>query len=150
MRLYLVQHGNAKSEEEDIQRPLSAKGKMEVEKVAKYAAGLNFSIAGIYHSPKLRAKQTAEILMKALKSKASEFQDLKPNDDPSIARDLIETEAKDLMLVGHLPHLDRLSSLLLSGKAETGVVSFRMGAIVCLEKEDKWRVKWILTPEMVQ
>jgi phosphohistidine phosphatase len=148
MRLYLVQHGQAKSEEEDPERPLNDLGRKEVEKVAKYATAI-LSVDHIYHSPKLRAKQTAEILMGVLKVKAGEFQDLKPNDDPSAAADLIAAQGKDILLVGHLPHLDRLSSLLLCGRAEAGIISFRMGAIACLEKEDKWKMKWMLTPELV-
>jgi phosphohistidine phosphatase len=149
MKIYLVQHGEAKSEEDDPERPLSEKGVAELGKVAKHAVNL-VSVSHIYHSPKLRAKQSAQILMSATGAKASESEGLKPNDDPDIARYLIETEGKNIMLVGHLPHLERLSSLLLTGDPEGAIISFRMGAIVCLEKEDKWRIKWILTPEMVK
>ncbi|HSB46397.1 MAG TPA: phosphohistidine phosphatase SixA [Candidatus Bilamarchaeum sp.] len=148
MRLYLVQHGQAVSEAEDPERPLSATGRAECEKVAARAAGL-VEVSRIYHSKKLRARETAEIFAAALKAQMSEFQDLSPNDDPSLAADLVRMEGKDLMLVGHLPHLERLSSLLLCGDAGAGIVSFRMGAVVCLEKDDKWRLKWIFTPEMV-
>jgi phosphohistidine phosphatase len=59
-------------------------------------------------------------------------------------------EAEDLMIVGHLPFLEKLTSLLLCGDEKTRLVLFRYGAIVCLvQKEDKkWAVLWILTPEM--
>jgi hypothetical protein len=55
------------------------------------------------------------------------------------------------MLVGHLPFLEKLTSLLLCGNEKTRLVLFRYGAIVCLEqREDKgWGVRWILTPEMI-
>ncbi len=57
---------------------------------------------------------------------------------------------RDLMLVGHLPFMEKLAAYLLSGKENSRLVLFRYGAIVCLEqKEDQtWGVKWILTPEM--
>jgi len=52
--------------------------------------------------------------------------------------------------VGHLPHLSRLTSLLLVGDPTREIVSFRMGAIVCLTREEEgWRLKWILTPDFV-
>ena len=40
----------------------------------------------------------------------------------------VATETSDLMLVGHLPHLGRLTSLLLGCDPESGVVRFRPGA----------------------
>jgi phosphohistidine phosphatase len=54
------------------------------------------------------------------------------------------------MLVGHLPFLEKLASVLLCGNEDAKLVLFRYGAIVCLEqKEDKaWAVLWVLTPEM--
>lgn len=63
----------------------------------------------------------------------------------------ISQEREDLMLVGHLPFLEKLTSLLLCGNEKTRLVLFRYGAIVCLEqREDKgWGVRWILTPEMI-
>ncbi len=55
------------------------------------------------------------------------------------------------MIVGHLPFLEKLASLLLCGHEGAQIVLFRYGAIVHLDqKEDKtWAVRWILTPEMV-
>jgi phosphohistidine phosphatase len=55
------------------------------------------------------------------------------------------------MLVGHLPFLEKLTSLLLCGDENARLVLFRYGGIVCLEqKGDKgWGVKWVFTPEMV-
>jgi phosphohistidine phosphatase len=148
MELYLVQHGAAESEDIDPKRPLSALGKEEVAKVASRAAGMGIRPAGILHSPKLRAEQTAAMLSEALGCPASVSDVLKPNDEPALARDMLGNQS--VMLVGHLPHLDRLSSLLLCRDSEAGIVSFRMGAIVCLVKDVKWKVGWILTPEMLR
>ena len=62
MRLYLARHGEAKSKLEDANRPLTLRGKKEVEKVAKYLAeNKDIHLEVIMHSRKLRAKQTAEI-----------------------------------------------------------------------------------------
>lgn len=151
MMIYLVQHGEARPEEEDPERPLSDKGRAEVEKVAKsLKKSLKIGPSRIVHSPKLRAKQTAEILSSILNAPAEEIEGIKPLDDPNIAKELVESGSNDgIMVVGHLPHLDKLSSLLITGDENAGIVRFRMGGVVCLEKEEKWKVKWMLTPDLV-
>jgi phosphohistidine phosphatase len=55
MDLYLVQHAEAKSEQEDPLRPLSAKGRDDITRVAAYLAQLNIPVTKIFHSTKLRA-----------------------------------------------------------------------------------------------
>ena len=66
MNIYLAQHGEAKSEKEDLQRPLTDKGREEVESVARYVAGCEIEVAEILHSGRLRAKQTAELFAQYL------------------------------------------------------------------------------------
>jgi len=153
MKLYLIQHGEAKSEAEDPERSLTAKGETEVVAVSKMAGGLQIRPSKIYYSGKLRAKQTAEIIAGALKISDSLVQPapgLNPNDDIHPWVERISKEREDLMLVGHLPFLEKLTSFLLCGDEKAGLVLFRYGAIVCLDqKGDKgWAVRWILTPEM--
>ena len=148
MEVYLVQHGEAKDEEDDPERSLTNKGKEEVGHVAAHTARL-VNIHRIMHSPKLRAKQTADIFATYNKHASSaEEKGLKPMDDPEIAKKMIESQTENLMLVGHLPHMNKLASLLLTGNADADVISFRMGAVVCLEKQERWKVKWIFTPEL--
>jgi len=153
MQLYLIQHGEAKPEAEDPERSLTAKGEEEVLRVSKAAAPLKIQPSRVYHSGKRRAKQTAEILARGLNipdTQVEAVQGLNPNDDIRFWADRISKETEDLMLVGHLPFLEKLASLLICGKETARVVLFRYGAIVCLEqKEDKgWALRWILTPEM--
>lgn len=146
MRLYLVQHAEAKSEDEDPERPLSDKGREEAEAVARH---LRISVSKIFHSPKLRARQTAGIFSSALKAPAEEKEGLKPLDDPQIAREMVESQGEDLMLVGHLPHMDKLSSLLLTGDADAGIIKFRMAGVVCLELGAGWKLEWMLIPGLL-
>jgi phosphohistidine phosphatase len=153
MKLYLIQHGEAKPDVEDPERPLTARGEEEVTGVSRIATGLNIGPSKIYHSGKLRAKQTAEIIAGALKIPGlcvQSVQGLNPNDDVRPWVERISREKEDLMLVGHLPFLEKLTSSLLCGNEGGRLVLFRYGAIVCLDqKEDKrWAVRWILTPEM--
>lgn len=176
MELYLVQHGESKPESEDPERPLTDDGWREVERVARAAARMRLTLEAIAHSGKLRARQTAEILAAHLAPTRGprEREGLAPKDDPSIARQAVERAPEPLMLVGHLPHLSRLASLLVVGDPDREIVAFRMGGIVCLRRKEEekdarahpagaggsagatvgggtgsaWRLRWILTPEL--
>ncbi len=154
MNLYLVQHGESKPEAEDPERSLTAKGEEETRKISIAGRKLNIRPSKIYHSGKLRAIQTAKIIAEGLTlspSSLSLAQGLNPNDDVKPWANQISEETEDLMLVGHLPFLEKLASLLLCGNEEARVVMFRYSGIVCLErKEDKkWGLRWILLPEMI-
>jgi phosphohistidine phosphatase len=157
MLLYLVQHAEAKKEEEDRSRPLSEKGKREIERMALHLSKLNLLVSRIVHSTKLRAKQTAEALSKGVKpsKEVAESDGLSPMDDPVVWAErlkyMTDSANEDIMLVGHLPHLGRLASLLLAGDPERNVVSFRMAGVVCLERGEKgtWSLKWMITPDVL-
>jgi len=154
MKLYLIQHGEAKSEAEDPERSLTTNGKEEARRISAAAKNLTLRPSKVYHSGKLRAKQTAEIIADALKTPnvpVLPVQGLNPNDDVRPWADRISRETEDLMLVGHLPFLEKLASLLLCGNENARVVLFRYCGVICLDqKEDRrWAVSWILLPEMV-
>jgi phosphohistidine phosphatase len=56
-----------------------------------------------------------------------------------------------LALVGHLPFLDRLASLLVAGDEDAQVVHFRMGGLVKLEPKqhrDGFAVDWAIPPDL--
>ena len=150
MKLYLMQHGEAKSEEEDPERRLADKGKEEVDAVATRLEKAGISPALIIHSGKVRARETAEIAGKRLNPEEGvrESENLKPMDDPKAIKEIIEKREKDLMVVGHLPHLSKLCSLLLAGDEEKELVQFRMGGVVCLERKEGWRLRWFIVPEL--
>ncbi len=151
MQMYLVQHGEAKAEAEDPKRPLTDRGRAEVQRVARQAALVRLRVAEISHSGKLRALQTAEIMAEHLRPSRGvrEMRGMDPSDDPAPARDVLEAAGEPVMLVGHLPHLGRLASSLLLGDPGRDLLRFRNGAIVCLHRaEGVWRLHWVLTPEL--
>jgi phosphohistidine phosphatase len=150
MKFYLIQHGEAKSEAEDRERSLTARGEEEVRRVATVATRMGIRASSIYHSGKRRAQQTAEIMASALGLTAVSFQGLNPLDDVRPWAERISKEEKDLMIVGHLPFLEKLTSLLLCGNESAGLILFRYGGIVCLHRKEVggWAVQWVLTPEM--
>jgi phosphohistidine phosphatase len=150
--LYLVQHGEATSQDQDPSRPLTDHGRRQVGRVARAVAAAGIAPAGIYHSGKLRAEQTARILAEALSPELtpSRMQGLAPMDDPAVAQRAIAAFAAPVVLVGHLPHLARLCSLLVTGDPASEVVAFHNGGIVCLARQgnDRWTLRWIVTPEL--
>lgn len=155
MKLYLVRHGDAVQKTVDSKRPLSEKGIMEVSSVAHYMALKNDTKpVQIVNSGKLRAKQTAEILARHLHYNAALDEDnaLEPMEDTSIWADRLDKLDQDTMLVGHLPYLGKLVSLLLYRDENAKEVFFQPAAVVCLEKTDvnKWDLKCSLSPEMVR
>ena len=149
MDFYLVRHGEARSEMEDARRPLNERGRREVERVARTAAAKKITVLEIVHSDKLRAKETAEILARHLfpVRGVRRTQGLGPEDDPFIAKAELNAAADSLVVVGHLPHLGRLASLLLTGNPDNVVVGFSTATIACLAREKgKWQLRWTLSP----
>src|ERR1700687_3311355 len=65
-RLFGVQHGESKSEEEDPQRRLTDKEIGEVQNVADFLRPLKLAVDAIWHSDKARALQTGELLAGAV------------------------------------------------------------------------------------
>jgi phosphohistidine phosphatase len=152
MKIYLVQHGEAKSEKEAPERPLTNKGKQEVDLVARYVARCGIEVTEILHSSRLRAKQTAELFAQYLSPPQGirEVEGLAPLDDLGKAQELVQEAEKPLMIVGHLPHLGRLASLLVLGTPVKEIVKFTMGGIVCLNRSDNiWSIQWALIPELI-
>ena len=131
MYLYLVRHGEAKPKEQDPERPLTERGSETVRRVAALMGGMRLSVGGIHHSTKLRARQTAEILAAGSGAvvPVTQVPNLEPQADVDELAESLSAATTDLMLVGHLPHLDRLASRLVSGDA--GVKSSRSPSAGC-------------------
>src|SRR5512136_315471 len=151
MRLYLVQHGEARSELEDPERSLTPRGEEETRKISEAAKRKSICPKKIFHSGKRRAEQTAGMIAAALDLPVQLGQGLNPNDDIRPWVERISAEAEDLMIVGHLPFLEKLASFLVSGNEGAKAVLFRYSAIVCLEKKEagRWAVDRVIKPEML-
>jgi phosphohistidine phosphatase len=152
MKIYLVQHAEAKKEEEDPERGLTEKGIKDLKKIGNFIQKLNLKVSKIYHSGKKRAYQTAEILKEYLKLENSveKIDGIAPMDEPELIFEKIKNFNEDIIIVGHLPNLSKISSLLISGDKSKEIISFKMGSILCLEKkEDFWVVNWFLKPDIL-
>ncbi len=153
MKLYLVQHAKAASKEVDPQRPLTKKGQRDIQKVAEFIKPSNLCVDYLWHSGKKRAVQTAEVLAEVVKASKVENArvGLAPNDDVAPLKDELLSSQDSIMIVGHLPFLGKLASLLLTGSESSETVAFRQGGIVCLSRsdQDKWQIVWMVTPELL-
>lgn len=152
MKLYLVQHGQQNPKEIDPEKNLSEKGEKDVEKIAAFLKKAGISILDIYHSGKARARQTAEILARGinLENEIIEKERIAPMDPIDTIEIELEKRMGDLMIVGHLPYLNKLASFLLTGNSDKEIILFQQGGVLCLEKvERKWQISWMIIPELV-
>ncbi len=152
MALYLVQHGLANPKDEDPERNLSKEGRSEVGLIAEAARKHRIGVRRIEHGGKLRARQTAEIFEDALAppNGLGERGDIGPVDDVKpVAGDL--DAGAGLMLVGHLPFMEKIAAYLVTGREEPKVLEFQNGGIVCLDRDPDsgtWHLKYTLFPNM--
>ena len=153
MKLYLVQHAKATSEQADPERPLTEEGRRDIQKVAAFIKPLNLSVDYLWHSGKKRAAQTAGVLANAIKTRAGVIthDGLGPNDDVTALRDELASTEQDIMIVGHLPFLSKLASLLLAGFGGADTVAFKNAGVVSLSRSEanQWQGDWVITPELL-
>ena len=136
MRVVLVHHAEAVGPEVDPQRPLAVAGHERATTLANRLKREGFVPAAIWHSGKLRARQTAEKFLIAC-APSAEFKMIRgllPDDPPEWLRDELAAEERDVLLVGHIPNIMRLAALLGEDAA------LPQHGYVMLEKTDSsWR-----------
>jgi phosphohistidine phosphatase len=150
MALFLVQHGKSMPKEKDPDQGLSKEGLTETQAMAEMAVENNIQVMRIIHSGKKRALQTAEIFMKALEPEAGIIKGagLAPLDDVSVFASTLDN-SENVMVVGHLPFMEKLVSHLVNGSLERPVVKFQNSGIICLDTEDAsepWFIRWAYYP----
>lgn len=153
MWVYLVRHGEALPKQVDPERGLSEEGKQDAKKVAAFLKGQAIEVEAVWESGKKRATQTAEIMARALTSKAGVVRQagMAPMDPVTPIVEKLSSLEGDYMLVGHMPFLSNLASRLVLGMEDPEVVLFREVTVVCLEKglNGQWTVAWMVTPGLL-
>ena len=151
MKIYLVRHGESLPVELDPEKGLSPEGKMEIEHFARFLGQKSFPLSKIYCSDKARARQTAEILQQAIApdTKIVEKSGLHPTDPLDQLKELCLMD-EDLMVVGHLPFLEKGVGYLVTGNENAKIVRFEAGTCVCLESNHgSWVIRWVISPQDV-
>ena len=149
--VYLVHHGEAVSASTVAQRPLTDTGRATAERLATELAQRGVAPVEIWHSGKLRARQTGEAFRLACNPLAAftMVRGLQPADPSDILADRLAGETRDVLLVGHMPHIARLLRRLLGRVGEE--VGFPPHGVVALEPDSggdptRWREVWRLGP----
>jgi len=138
----------ALAKEEDPERPLSAQGKAQTQKTAEYLKSRSIKVDAIWHSTKLRAVQTAEIIAEALAcGKIQARDDMNPLDTVEKLPGEILASNKDIMIIGHLPFLQKLAGRLLTGSEESKIIAFKNSGVVSLDYSEEWQIDWLVSPE---
>lgn len=144
--IVLVHHADAVGPNVDPMRPLSDAGRTAATRLAAEAAARGVRPDRVWHSGKLRARQTAELFWRACNPLAtfSAARGLQPDDPPAWIRDELAGESRSILIVGHMPHLDRLLRLLRQGDPASSVSSFPLHGCVALERDaaERWKEIW--------
>jgi phosphohistidine phosphatase SixA len=156
-RLYLLRHADAGDPEAwtgpDDARPLSGKGEKQSRRLGKLLASVGFTPSVILTSPKLRAKQTAEVVADELGLEVA------VDDRLAFGLDAVAIEAilfdagepEEPVLVGHDPDFSELTAWLI------GAESFAMKKCA-LARIDTVRpisrasgtLRWLVPPDLLQ
>lgn len=148
MKIYLMRHGDYnKLHPQD----LSELGKMEIEKIGSFLRHKDLGIREIYHSEKLRAQESAQLIAQVIQFKGavSIKEGLQPMDDIDAMAYELNQAKENKMLVGHMPFLGKLVSKLLTGEEGFDLIAFNTGSMVCLERTEEtyhWVIKWMVDP----
>jgi phosphohistidine phosphatase len=142
MRVCLVHHADAVAPSVDPQRPLSTAGQAHATQLATRVQATGFAPAAIWHSGKLRSRQTAEAFLRVYPFSAFQMvRGLRPEDPPNWLRDELNAESRDILLVGHMPHLPGLARMLVPGASEAQEGAFPLHGVIVFERIDGqgWR-----------
>jgi phosphohistidine phosphatase len=155
MQLILVQHGEAVAEAVDPARPLTERGREDIEQLATFLGAAGVRVARVVHSGKLRPKDSAMILISAIGADATVVVEkrLSPSDSPVYLCETANTWHEDTLVVGHQPFMSRLTSRLVLGAEQPVIVDFTPATAVCLARRPvtrAWFLAWVLAPELLR
>ena len=150
MELYLVRHGEVDPNVPDggAGPPLSETGLAHARRAANFAARLGVRVAEIRHSSKLASIQTAEAFEAELSSPRREITGLGPDDDINPLRREAAGLEQNVLVVGHLPYLNRIAGALLAQDESMPVVVFHPAALIRLDRRDdaRWSLQLVMPP----
>jgi phosphohistidine phosphatase len=119
MKLYFFRHAEAEPGlSNDFERRLTRRGTRRTETAAQVLLALGISPAHFYSSPRIRARQTAEILADALEMDVELEDGLDFGFDLDVVERLAEglDEGSELMFVGHEPSMSEVVGDLIGGE----------------------------------
>ena len=139
----------------DVERPLTEAGRTEIEKIGNSLAQLSVDFDRVASSPLRRAKETAEIVIKAYEKnppKLEIWDELRPEGNKS---ELMQRLSKlkqdsDVLLVGHEPYLSALMGEIIAGNSASRILLKKGGLakiqIMSFAPKVTGELRWLLTP----
>jgi len=159
VELFLIRHADALALGErgitnDEERPLSEKGEADAQALALALQAKGIVLDRLLTSPLLRARQTAEILLRTW-SKPELTLDtcecLAPaGKHRKMSKYLLKTGGEKIGMVGHMPHLGEYAAWLLGNKKfQIDLAKAGVAFITCGELPAKGigSLQWLVTPE---
>ncbi|PTX98613.1 histidine phosphatase family protein [Opitutus sp. ER46] len=152
--VYLVRHADALDpleDGDDASRRLSRTGHLQVRKLAELLRGGAFRPTAFWHSPLVRARETAEALARHLRLTPTwlEWPELAPDVDPQAMVGALRDARGSIAVVGHEPHLSCLATLLVTDAPRPTVFLIPKATVLALEPGgSRWAVRWQVTPEL--
>jgi phosphohistidine phosphatase SixA len=155
--LYLLRHAHAGDPEgwtgDDAARPLSAKGEGQADRLGAFLAGVGFRPDAIASSPKIRARQTAEIVAGHLGVEVR----LEERLAGAFEATAVDAILADLggpvrpMLVGHDPDFSELLSWL----ARAEGLTMKKGAFARVDVQGpvasgQGSLRWLVPPDLLE
>lgn len=158
MEIYLVRHGAAHTKEDDPERHLNKDGLKQCHLSGRALRQLDTMFDLVISSPKVRARQTAEIIADKVGYPKDEIKVTETLEPMASAKDTTSylnnfTEKKNIMLAGHLPLLGNLASKLL--RESTQISLYFEASAVCKVDVDQpishtGIFRWFLTLEQLR
>ncbi len=157
MIVYFVRHGIAEDADawhgSDAERPLTDKGRAKMAAIGKRLAELEIEPDAILTSRLVRARQTAEILAKAVGADGCVQDDERLAGGFDLRRlgAIIKerADAQCLIVVGHEPDM----SAVIGHAIGDGRVEMKKGAVACVEFGDptspRGELLWLATPRIL-
>ena len=157
MRVYFLRHGIAAERDDwkgdDAARPLTEEGVERTGAVAAALAGLGVNVGAIVTSPLMRARQTADIVARALgrTSKVVEDRRLAPGFNAAGLREILRDHGGEgnVMVVGHEPDLSETVGALTGG----GRVVMRKAGLALVDlphvHAERGELLWLAPPKIL-
>jgi phosphohistidine phosphatase len=133
---------------------LSERGRKQIRVLARFLKRAeNFAAREVWHSPLVRSRDTATLLMQRLRANTRlvAVAGLAPSADPTLMAARLKKRRQPLVIVGHEPHLSALASLLVTGNATPPVFVLRKCAALALARDSgRWTVQWQVSPALLK
>jgi phosphohistidine phosphatase len=155
IELYLLRHAHAGNPDawtgDDAERPLSAKGRGQADRLARFLAAAEVKLDSIVTSPKVRARETAEPVAAALGVPYITDPRLAGPLDAQVLEAIVaDAGGERVMLVGHDPDFSDVAGSLTGAQD----LALKKGALAKFEATRPLKpagavLRWLVPPDLL-